>query len=739
MSVSKIRGRNHDGHGVLAAKTRTPERWLSRILAVILIVALWAGGGAPVPTAQGATLSGDAIWVHSFYTAYWNRAADPEGFQYWTQQIQKKVLDAVGVAENFALSEEAKGIYAYFKNPGAATVGDVTAFVQAVYRNLFNLNVGPQDSGVRYWVNVLRTGQSTPGAVIGHIINAARAENGQNWNTIWNKVQVSQYYVERFQQTGQLWTSQIHRNQALLIISSVNFDETSVTYAKDLINSVLGHSSITSNEEALKAIVRMASAQASLYADLLNLFSDNGTKLLFSPNLQFQNAYYEEMGKGIEKVLEAKKAYDEALIYLNTPNQAVSGAKNLVVENSGILSSVKNFFYNWAWGSAVKARERILNNLQNMSPQEQQSAYNDLKDRWGDKVGSSPQELVQNLEQGKLDGAAHQMHNELITFNEGYQNAADKSGKDQRPVKIAHEEGAKGLEAGVDVVKSVSTTVIGTKLPEFSDGFEKAENTINKINQIYEKDYQGLATDLAKDALKDHAKTFLKDKIGLDDFSAGEVADVIADEVEKEAKVTLATAHTSISDLLDKIKEFGLSYVTPAFKDGFDVEKILNLLGIPKDPNLPLSIAVLSGDDSKQIFPVSPGEYDITVVGDDYTSEVLDVDLKPGEGTVIPTDPGNQTSLDYVLSVSASPAQPAAYQGVTVTAKVSPATQGLTVRFSIVGTDGYQKQQTSLTDTSGVAVFYIPGGKPGVVDTVTVVLQETGQVITFTYSFHSTD
>lgn len=89
----------------------------------------------------------------------------------------------------------------------------------------------------------------------------------------------------------------------------------------------------------------------------------------------------------------------------------------------------------------------------------------------------------------------------------------------------------------------------------------------------------------------------------------------------------------------------------------------------------------------------------------------------------------------YVIKVVANPAAPALKQGVTITITVMNSITGTTVKYSLVGTDGYKKSGTLATDGNGQCSFYVPGAsKEGTVDTVTITV---GTVIeTFTYQFH---
>ncbi len=153
-----------------------------------------------------------AVYVHPYYdrfttdnVAYWGRAGDPGGLEYWLGEVNRGATDVPGVAENFALSAEAKAMYPYFNAPEAATDAERAVFVQAVYQNLLNRSVTADDDGVVYWVGELRDGNTTPGAVIGHIIYAAIQVDGRDWLTIWNKVQVAEYFTQRFQASGRAW------------------------------------------------------------------------------------------------------------------------------------------------------------------------------------------------------------------------------------------------------------------------------------------------------------------------------------------------------------------------------------------------------------------------------------------------------------------------------------------------------------------------------------------------------
>lgn len=147
----------------------------------------------------------DEQWIIAFYAAYWNRAPDPTGLDYWGAQVVSGAISIPGVAENFALADEAKATYPYFAHPDTATDGDRADFVLAVYRHLLSRAAPEDDPGVIYWVNALRTGDTTPGAVIGHMVHAAIQNGGVDWLTIWNKIQAAEYFIQGFETCNRTW------------------------------------------------------------------------------------------------------------------------------------------------------------------------------------------------------------------------------------------------------------------------------------------------------------------------------------------------------------------------------------------------------------------------------------------------------------------------------------------------------------------------------------------------------
>ena len=191
----------------------------------------------PDPPWPGTDAFSPVGWVSSFYVAYWGRSADPGGRAYWLGLIESGVLSAIEVAENFALSDEAKAAYAYFQSPSTATDADRRAFVQEVYRNLFNRE--PDAEGLLYWTTLLATGGTSPGQFIGHVINAAMTAHGSDWAVIRNKADVSNYFADRVAQKGLPWSETL-RAHAVMVLQSVTADLVKVQEAMALADTLLG-------------------------------------------------------------------------------------------------------------------------------------------------------------------------------------------------------------------------------------------------------------------------------------------------------------------------------------------------------------------------------------------------------------------------------------------------------------------------------------------------------------------
>ncbi len=163
------------------------------------------------PPEQGPAFDSED-WLNTIYVAYWGRAADPGGLDFWVDQWDEqdeedRTKDAAWFASNFALSEEASEEYDYFAAFHAEE--EITQemredFVDAIYQNLFNRE--PDAEGKDYWLNELETGAVDPGVFIATIVHSALVRNEEDAQTIMAKKDVAAAMTEDAREKG--WTDE---------------------------------------------------------------------------------------------------------------------------------------------------------------------------------------------------------------------------------------------------------------------------------------------------------------------------------------------------------------------------------------------------------------------------------------------------------------------------------------------------------------------------------------------------
>lgn len=92
------------------------------------------------------------------------------------------------IAQSFSAQTESKNLYPYLADPLAAGFNGTQAFVDAIYKNLFNRL--PDAAGESYWTGQLINGVSTAGNAILNIIGGA---TGNDLLTVNNKLTVGNY------------------------------------------------------------------------------------------------------------------------------------------------------------------------------------------------------------------------------------------------------------------------------------------------------------------------------------------------------------------------------------------------------------------------------------------------------------------------------------------------------------------------------------------------------------------
>lgn len=121
--------------------------------------------------------------LSQMYLAYFNRAPDAVGLDYWASEVVNREAAHPGttafsingdIANIFSTTPEA--ISAYGTVTAQSSVTQLQSFVTNVYTNV--LNRAPEQDGLNYWVKQLQTGDSSPGSFIRDIIYAVNGQSG---------------------------------------------------------------------------------------------------------------------------------------------------------------------------------------------------------------------------------------------------------------------------------------------------------------------------------------------------------------------------------------------------------------------------------------------------------------------------------------------------------------------------------------------------------------------------------
>lgn len=144
------------------------------------------------------------------------------------------------------------------------------------------------------------------------------------------------------------------------------------------------------------------------------------------------------------------------------------------------------------------------------------------------------------------------------------------------------------------------------------------------------------------------------------------------------------------------------------------------------------------------VINVMPNTFGPTVMNPDATDttdnwpigETL-IDTIDDLGTSIDDDleAGQQWAAHGKILLEANPHDPAAYEDVTMIIQIFPAEEGVSLDYSVSGTDGYTASGTLTTNHEGKAEFNIPGGASGVVDTISVKVPSREDEGSTSYTF----
>jgi hypothetical protein len=195
-----------------------------------------------VPVNVGATTTLDLLaltaeeQIAATYVAFFGRAADAGGFGFWVNQfitglpVQGPAALFANIASSFGISDEAKALYPFLVNPFGASDGQISAFLDSVYQNLFDR--GSDAAGLAYWTGetkaTLQAGRFVGSILVNIMSGAQDTAAGQDITTLMGKVAVSLDYVQEQQERGTVWAGASDVAAATALLDPVGSDPLSV-------------------------------------------------------------------------------------------------------------------------------------------------------------------------------------------------------------------------------------------------------------------------------------------------------------------------------------------------------------------------------------------------------------------------------------------------------------------------------------------------------------------------------
>jgi len=191
-----------------------------------------------VPVQAGATTTLDLValsaeeQVAAMYAAFLGRGGDNDGFEYWvnalnvgrTTQAPSALL--AGIANSFAVSDEAMALHPFLVDPLGATDAQIGTFLDTVYDNLFNR--APDAEGETYWANqvkaALASGKLVGSVVVDIMSGAQDSAAGEDITTLMSKVAVGLHYVHQQQEHDMHWSGAADLAAARALLGPVTSD-----------------------------------------------------------------------------------------------------------------------------------------------------------------------------------------------------------------------------------------------------------------------------------------------------------------------------------------------------------------------------------------------------------------------------------------------------------------------------------------------------------------------------------
>jgi hypothetical protein len=130
--------------------------------------------------------------IASLYVAYFGRAGDPGGMNYWLDALAHGA-SLQSIAASFSVQPEAQAQYPFLADPVHASSAEVQDFISQIYQNLFGRT--PEAGGLAYWQNSLEANLGNPQAIGTFILAVADGAQGSDQTTLANKIFAAEFFT----------------------------------------------------------------------------------------------------------------------------------------------------------------------------------------------------------------------------------------------------------------------------------------------------------------------------------------------------------------------------------------------------------------------------------------------------------------------------------------------------------------------------------------------------------------
>jgi len=410
-------------------------------------------------------------------------------------------------------------------------------------------------------------------------------------------------------------------------------------------------------ETALEAVVQFAVDAKIANLTVLEAFTGGFSQEILSDNVKLTQTEYDTflaawqgMALNQERTLAAMRMLGLSTVSADSDDKPAGAA----APSHGVVDSARGF-YEWMSGAGKRSRERIGQITSNMSEDERQELFNELKATAPESTGGAADatQFYQKLQRGELDTQASRIHNDLLLTSASsttagrYTELAQDKGLLTKDIVVA--EGRDGLEKGAKFAVDASFAALEGPYPGLSKGKEYAEKTekfLKQMETVYED--PGKTGQVVSDVVSEKAKEQFKKLLGK---GASDKAKDDVDLFGKTVGAFVADALGSGPDADTEVRAAeGIGSVLVTAKDGAVT------IALREGEGDGAEMVVFAPDDQNPAMELPAGDYSVRTF-DEAGKELAKskVTSEPGWEQVADAKNGSERMADAKVRASRTP------------------------------------------------------------------------------------